>query len=60
MHVEWFARKPIVEHDFTAHKGFKWKCRKHIEAEAKTSNVDHYIVGREVVQDVALSFSAEG
>ena len=60
VHVEWFVGEKVSHHDFTTDKGLKGKCRKHVETEAETSNIDHGIVRRKVVENVAESFIAKG
>lgn len=54
IHVEWFTREPIIEHYFATNEGFEREGSEHVEAKTETGDVDHCIVGREVVEDVAL------
>lgn len=59
VHVEGFVGEPVVEHYFAADECFKGEGGEHVEAETETSDVDHCIVGWEIVEDVALGEGAE-
>jgi hypothetical protein len=54
IHVEGFTGEPVIEHYFSADECFERECREHVEAETKTGDVDHRVVGGEVVEDVSL------
>lgn len=54
-----FLGEPVVVHDFSAHEGFKWKGRKHVEAETQPRNVDHEIIVGKVVEHVAEGLVTE-
>lgn len=60
VHIKRLGREPIVEHDFAADEGFERKSSEHVEAETEACNVDHGVVGGEVIEDVALGEGAEG
>jgi len=59
IHVERLVRKVVERHDFSADKAFQRQSREHIQSEAETGNVDHDIVGGEIVQHISLSHVAE-
>lgn len=60
LEVEVIVRPEVREHDLAADKGLKGEGGKHVEAKGETGDVDHGIIAREVVQDVAESLVAEG
>lgn len=60
VHVEGLAGKVVVEHDLAADKGLERQGREHVEAEAQPRDVDHGVVGGEVVEHIALRLVAEG
>lgn len=60
VHIKRFTGEPIIEHDFSANEGFEGEGSEHVEAETETGYVYHYVVGGEVVEDVALGEGTEG
>ena len=54
VHVEGFAREPVVEHYFAAYEGFEREGGEHVQTETESGDVDHYVIGGEVVEDVSL------
>jgi len=56
-----FVRKIVIVHNLTADKAFERESRKHIQAEAKSGNLDHDVtLRRKVVENIALGFVAKG
>lgn len=53
------VREIVERHDFAAHEAFEREGGQHVQAEAKSGNIDHQVVVRKVVEDVALGFVAE-
>lgn len=60
IHVEWLAGEVVVEHDLAAHKGLEGQCCEHVQAKAQPCNIDHGVVGWEVVEHIALCLVAKG
>lgn len=52
--VEGLAGEVVLCHDLAADKRLEGQRGQHVEAEAEARNVDENVVGREVVEDVAL------
>ena len=59
VHVEGLVREEVCQHYLTTHKGFERKRGEHVESKAKTRNVDHGVVSREVVENVTQSLIAK-
>lgn len=53
-------REPIIVHHLSADETFEGKGGEHIEAKAKSSDVDEDVIGREVVEDISLGEGAKG
>lgn len=60
VHVERLPGEPVIKHDFSTDEGFERESSEHVESETETRDVDHGVVGGEVVEDVALRKGAEG
>lgn len=60
VHVEWIAGEVVVEHHFAADEGFEWESGEHVKSETEARDVDHCVVGGEVVEYVTLGEVAEG
>jgi len=57
--IPWLVRKPVIRHDLTADEGFEREGRQHVETETEARNIDHSVVCREVIEDVALGLVAK-
>lgn len=55
-----FLWEPIVVHDLPADKAFERQGSEHVEAKTEAGDVDDYVIGREVVEDIAFGHGAEG
>lgn len=53
IHVEGLVREEVCQHHFTADKCLQGQGGEHVEAKAKTCNVDHGVVCGKVVEDIA-------
>lgn len=60
VHVEGVAGEIVVEHHLAADKGFQRQSGEHVEAETEAGDVDHGVVGGEVVEHVAEGAVAKG
>jgi len=60
LRVEGFIGEVVVRHHLSADEGLEWQSRQHVESKAEPSDVDHDVVGREVVEHIALRFVAKG
>lgn len=59
VHVERIPGEPVVEHDLPTDKGFQRQSGEHVQPEAEAGDVDHGVVGGEVVEDVSEGAVAE-
>ena len=55
VHIERFAGEPAVEHYFAADEGFEREGGEHVQTKTEAGDIDHYVIGGEVVEDVSLS-----
>lgn len=58
--MEALIRIPVRQHDFATHKRLEWQRGQHVEPEAQPRNVDHAVVGGEIVEDIAEGLVAKG
>jgi len=49
----------VLFDDLSADEQFKWKSSEHIHPKTKPSHVDHRVIRRKVIQDIALRFIRE-
>lgn len=58
--IEGLVGEPESDHDVAADEALERERRDHVEAEAEAGDVDHEVVGGEVVEHVALGGGPEG